>query len=151
MFQTGGRSFLFSPALTNLVFLLGDVVQWQRQQEVLGANEEAASLFVQQQSTEAAGALQLKPPHAVELLQLWWGDGVVLNSRAGGTWLSLWYCIEQSRVKNYKRNDLRSLMIIMCFYDVFGDYILNKTTWSYQFSVLLITTDKIMGLIKKDP
>lgn len=53
------------------MLLLGDVVQGQRQQEVLGANEEAASLFVQQQSTEAAGALQLKAPHAVELLQLW--------------------------------------------------------------------------------
>ncbi|TNN61828.1 hypothetical protein EYF80_027945 [Liparis tanakae] len=44
--------------------------QPKRQQEVLGPDEEAASLFVQQQSAEAARTLQLEPPHAVELLQL---------------------------------------------------------------------------------
>lgn len=90
--QTGGRSFgRFSSALTNLVFLLGDVVQRQRQQEVLGADEEAAPLLVQQQSTEATRALQLETPHAVELLQVWEGDRAVLNSRTGGTCFSCFW------------------------------------------------------------
>lgn len=52
------------------MFLLGNVVQRQRQQEVLGTDEEAASLLVQQQGAEAAAALQLEASHAVELLQL---------------------------------------------------------------------------------
>lgn len=52
------------------MFLLGNVVQRQRQQEVLGTDEQAASLLVQQQGAEAARALQLEASHAVELLQL---------------------------------------------------------------------------------
>lgn len=60
-----------SRALTHLVLLFGDVVQWERQQEVLGPDEEPPPLFIQEQSAEAARTLQLEPPHAVELLQLW--------------------------------------------------------------------------------
>lgn len=39
--------------------------------------------------------------------------------------------------------------MIMCFNDVFGDFILKKTTWGHQFSVHLTTKDTTMGLIKK--
>lgn len=60
--------------VTNLVFLLRDIVQRQRQQEVLGTDKEATPLLVQQQSAEAAGTLQLEASHSVELLQLCeWG------------------------------------------------------------------------------
>lgn len=55
---------------TDLVLLLRNVVQRQRQQEVLGTDKQATPLLVQQQGTEAARALQLEAPHAVELLQL---------------------------------------------------------------------------------
>lgn len=37
------------------------------------------------------------------------------------------------------------------FYNVFGDFILNKTTWGHQFSVYLTVKDKSMGLISKYP
>lgn len=56
--------------LANLVFLFGDVVQRQRQQEVLGSHKQSTPLFIQQQGAKAAGTLQLKPSHSVELLQL---------------------------------------------------------------------------------
>jgi len=52
-----------------LVFLFGNVVEREWQQEVLGPHKESAPLFIQQQGAEAAGPLQLEPPHSVELLQ----------------------------------------------------------------------------------